>query len=199
MHEVVRIRGSQLTEVEEELRNNIAGKDTIRTNLVVAKANDAEHDGKHGESQNLDRLAADGIDESNRDPVTRNSASAYDDEVANRSLVEDLVDVGAARVANGGENDRVVERETIKGDIKKEPRACRSEQDFAMLPLAVVVDEVTERGLGDLKLASVVAHACHTLDLVGNALGLAGKVGFGVGSGLNHITRNVKGVSWSVC
>lgn len=48
-------------EVEEELSEDVAGEDTLVADLVVTKTHEAEKEGEHRETHDLNRLAADGI------------------------------------------------------------------------------------------------------------------------------------------
>ena len=87
-----------LTKVEEELRKNIQRKQRLAVELVKRKANNAENDCEDEETHKLDRLTADGVDSGYSSPVTWNSTSARDYQVSDGLVVEDLVDVAAARV-----------------------------------------------------------------------------------------------------
>jgi hypothetical protein len=87
-----------LTEVEEELRKNIQRKQRFAVELVKRKADDAENDCEDAETRELDRLTADGVDSGYSSPVTWNSTSACDYQVSDCLVVEDLVDIAAARV-----------------------------------------------------------------------------------------------------
>ena len=60
---------------------------------MVSETHDAEEDGKNGESHQLNRLATNGIHQSDGDPVTWNGASADNNQVANCGVVENFVDV----------------------------------------------------------------------------------------------------------
>ena len=64
----------------------------MRTNEGVRSTYDAEQEGQHEESEELNRLAADGVDESGRHPVSHKSPGNKH-QVANGRLVEDLVHV----------------------------------------------------------------------------------------------------------
>ena len=67
------------TEVEEELGENVDGEKTMATKLVICEAKDAEEYCQHGESHQLNRLASNDINGSNRYPVSRDCASQDDD------------------------------------------------------------------------------------------------------------------------
>jgi hypothetical protein len=108
---------------------------------------DEEDDGEHAEAHELDRLAADLVDEEEGRPVAGDEASNDEDEVADTDLVQVVRDerLGArlARPADGREDERRVEAETVEGDVESEPRPGRAEEDLEVLPLAVVRHEVT--------------------------------------------------------
>jgi len=59
--------------------------------LVVQLTHDAEEDGQEREAHQLDRLAADGIDERDGHPVARNGAGADEDQVADGDVAVVLV------------------------------------------------------------------------------------------------------------
>jgi hypothetical protein len=92
--------------------------------VVVSKADDDENDGQKDETHKLDGLAADSIDGGHGDPVARNGASANNDQITNGRVAENVVDIITLGIANGLENDRVVETKTVESDI------CRSSQYF---------------------------------------------------------------------
>ena len=87
-----------LTKVEEELRKNIQRKQSLAIELVKRKADDAENDCEDAETHELDRLTADGVDSGYSKPVTWDSTSARDYQVSDGLVIEDLVDIAAARV-----------------------------------------------------------------------------------------------------
>lgn len=87
-----------LTKVEEELRKNVQRKQRLAVKLVIREADDAENDCEDAETHELDRLTADGVDSGYSNPVTWNSTSACDYQVSDSLVVEDLVDIAAARV-----------------------------------------------------------------------------------------------------
>jgi len=190
----------ELTEVKEELSEDVACEKTLLADDVVTETHQAEEEGQHDETHELDRLAANGVDGSNSDPVTWNGTSTDNDQVANSSLIEVLVHVLGAggRVADLAEDDRVVERDAVEGDIEEEPRTSSTEQDLSVLPLGVVAEKVTEGGLGDVELTGVVAHGLNTGDLIWNTLGLAGDVCLDIGAGLDDIAADIESVTRSL-
>ena len=95
-------RGGVGAEVEEELAEDIQRKEGVLGEFVVGEADDAEEDGEDDEAHQLDGFAADGVDGRDGDPVARDGAGADDDQVADGGVAEDVVDVGAAGVADCG-------------------------------------------------------------------------------------------------
>lgn len=87
-------------EVEEELRQDVEREECVTREVVVCEADDDEEDGQHGEAQELDGLAAEGVDCCDGDPVSGNGSGAGEDQVANCVAVEDLVHVGSTGVSN---------------------------------------------------------------------------------------------------
>lgn len=63
---------------------------------MVGETDDAEDDGKDEEAADLDGLAPQRVDQENRCPVTRDAASADQDQVADGIVPKDLVDVAPA-------------------------------------------------------------------------------------------------------
>lgn len=108
-------------EVEEELAENVDSKLAVSTNNIVTETEDAEEDGEKSETHELDRLATDGVDKGNSDPVTGDGTSADDDQVTDSSVVVGLVHIGTTSVTDGSKNDRVVERDTVESNIEEEP------------------------------------------------------------------------------
>ena len=178
----------EFTEIEEELGKDVESEQSVAGELVEGKSNSDEEDGEHGEAHELNRLAANEIDSGNGDPVSWNGTSADKNQITDGAVVECLVDGGSVGIANGSQNDTVVETESVfyglvlpmkmvrrrltESNVEEEPRACRSEQDLAILPLAIVTDEVVEAGLGDLE-SLVLGQVLGVDDLIGYALGLS--------------------------
>ena len=108
-------------EVEEELAEHVQRQESVLflAELLVGESDDAEEDGQHDETHELNRLAADSVDCCDCDPVSGDGTGADDDQVTNSSVAEDMVDVGAAGVSDSGKNDGVVQAETVEGNIAK--------------------------------------------------------------------------------
>lgn len=86
---------------------------------MVGEADDAEEDGEEDETHQLNGFAADGVNGCDGDPVSRNGASANDDQIADRGVAEDVVNVRAACIADCGQDDGVVEAQAVEGDIAR--------------------------------------------------------------------------------
>lgn len=104
-------------EVEEELGENVESEETLAADVIVREADYDEEDGENDEAHKLDGPAADGIDGGNGDPVAGDCASADQDDVPDRNVVEKLVDVLAARIPNSGQNDGVVQSKAVESDL----------------------------------------------------------------------------------
>lgn len=89
-------------EVEEELGENVESEETLAADVVVREADYNEEDGENDEAHKLDGPAADSIDGGNGDPVAGDCASADQDDVPDRNVVEKLEDVLAAPIPNSG-------------------------------------------------------------------------------------------------
>ena len=105
--------------VEEELAQNVKSEQSTLRELVVGEANNAEEDGEEGEAHQLNRLAANCVDCSNRHPVSWNGTCADNDQVADGGVAEDVIHVAAAGVTNSSQNDGVVETKTVKCNVAR--------------------------------------------------------------------------------
>ena len=103
--------------IEEKLSQDIQGQETALIQVVVGETNDNEDDGEEDEAHQLNWLTADGIDSGNGDPVTWDGASADDDQVADSSVVQHFPHGVTFGVADGLENDGVIETETVESNI----------------------------------------------------------------------------------
>ena len=203
-------------EVEEELSDNVASEETLFSDLVVScemvrsllfdigrieqltETHDTEHDGQNDETTELNRLAADSINGCNGDPVTGDSASADQDQVTDRDVIEDLVNGVTLGVADLLQNGGVVETDTVESDIEEEPGASSTEEDLSVFPLTVVAKEVRPRCLGNFHARSSITHLVDAGDLVRDTLGRGGEVGLDIGTGLDNVAGNVEGVARSL-
>jgi len=162
---------------------------------VVCEADDAEEDREDGETHELDGLAANRVDQGYRHPVTRDCTGADDDQVTDGLIVEDVVHVAAASVADSGEDDGVVESETVESNIEEEPRASGSKENLAMPPLAVMMDEIAPTSFRDIEVLGRVLDGLDPADLVRVTLCFALHVGLGVLAGLLDIASDIESVA----
>ena len=185
------------TKVEEEVGEDVEGEEGAvgLQESVVGEADDAEEDGQHDEAHELDGFAANGVDRGDGDPVPRDGAGADEDQVADSGLAEGFVDVGTGGVADGGEDGGVVQAQAVEGHVEEEPGAGRAEEDLAVLPFAVVRDEILEAGFGDLEALLGVVQDGSLADGIGVALAVALEVGARVLGGLLDIASDIEGVA----
>lgn len=180
---------------------------------MVREADDAEKDGEHREAHQLDRLAADGINRCHRDPIPWNRTGAHDDQIPHRRVAEDLVHVAAARVADGCQDDGVVQAETVESNVagenvstssiwilgeqylQEKPRSRSTKQHLAMLPLAIVACEVRPASLWRGKTDASVLEDSGTVDLIRMALMLTKLVSLHVGTGFVNVARYIECVA----
>lgn len=106
------------------------------------KTDDTEKGGQNGESHKLNWLSSNGVDGKDSDPITRNGTSTNQDQISNGVVVQLVINVGLGCVANLRKNDGVIKTETIKCDIKQEPRPGSSEDDLSEAPLSVMTTEI---------------------------------------------------------
>ena len=191
-----RIEGRWHSQVEEKLGNDVECKEAVGAQLAVGETDNAEEDGEHDEAHQLNGLPSDGVHGSHGYPIPRNGSSTDNDDVTDSAAIEDVVGrLGTSgRVANGGENDSVVETETIESDIEEEPRTCRAEQDLAIPPLRVVTDEVGPRGLGNLHRAGILL-GLNASQCVRMTLSDTTDVSLDVLVGFFRIASHIEGVS----
>lgn len=103
--------------IEEELGQRVQCHQSSAGQIPKVKTNNTEQQCQHEEPKPLDGLAADSINQAGGDPVSGNSTGKDEDEVAHSSVVVDQVHVATTTPADGIENNRVVQTQTIKGNI----------------------------------------------------------------------------------
>ena len=138
--------------------------------MIISETDDDEDDSEETEPHQLDRLSSHGIDQCNCDPVPWNGASADDDQIADGRVVENFVHVCALGVANGLENDGVVEAKAVKGNVEEEPRASSTDEDLGVPPFAVVAEKITPAGLWRLETFIGDLESGDSADFVGVTL-----------------------------
>jgi hypothetical protein len=75
------------TEVEEELGNGVKSKQSVARQLVEAETDGGKEDGEHGETYELNWLAANGVGRGNCDPISWNGTSTDEDEITDGTVV----------------------------------------------------------------------------------------------------------------
>lgn len=93
--------------------------------MTVGEAHYNEESGQDDEPSHLDGLATEGVDCGDRHPVSRDGTGQDDDQVSHGGVVQKLVDtgerLGVCSVADGFENNGVIQRETVESYIKSKP------------------------------------------------------------------------------
>lgn len=113
-------------EIEEELRENVEREEPLFAEVVVGEANHHKDDGQEDKAHHLNGLAADCVNGCDSHPISRDGACTDEDEIADGRVVEDVVHVRTPGIANGGEDDRVIQTQAVECHIEEEPRACCS-------------------------------------------------------------------------
>ena len=99
MEEIGRLRG-RLTEVEEELDEDVESEFVVASEMLEVETPDDEEDGEDDESAELNRLASDGINECYCSPISGNGTSSNENAVSGSEVVEDLVNSWAGTVSD---------------------------------------------------------------------------------------------------
>jgi hypothetical protein len=92
--------------------------------VLRRRTHDYEGYREHDEAHELNGLASPGVDEQESHPVSRNKTGHREDEVTDANVMEILVDSEGAfgkrsAEANGLENDRRVEAESVEGNLNE--------------------------------------------------------------------------------
>jgi len=112
--------GGIWSEVEEELGNDNAGESSSGAN-VSGTSKDTEHQGGDEETLDLNPPSAKQLNEGDGKEVTWDVTGDGNDQVTLSVLEEVLVWGLASGVSNISQNDRLVQVDTVKGDIDEEP------------------------------------------------------------------------------
>lgn len=80
------------TEVKEKLHDDVNSEHALVAELVEGETPNYEENGEEREADELDGLAADGVDGKYRHPVSGDGTSADEDGVTGSQVVELLVD-----------------------------------------------------------------------------------------------------------
>lgn len=81
------------------------------------ESDDTEHDGEQEETEDLEWLAADGVNGQDSGPVSGKRAGSGKNNHANRVVPQLKIHVAATAVANSMEHNTLVETQTIKRKI----------------------------------------------------------------------------------
>ena len=131
------------SEVEEELQEDEEGEDLVGVGLVVVELStqDSKEESVHSESHQLNGLSSNDVDEGNGEEVTGQETSDSDDQVSGSSLHQLSVCGRAGGESNGAENGRLVQVDTVEGNIDQEPAHGSTEQSEGVLGLGEVGEE----------------------------------------------------------
>jgi hypothetical protein len=158
-----------------------------------------EENSQDNKTTKLDRLSSKSINSRNRNPVAWNSTCEDNDDISNGGVVEVLIDIVCilCRVSNDFEDSSVVQRETVESNIETEPRTSGSKEQRGILPLAVVLEEVSPASLGNFKVGLGALKVLGPRDFIGVSLTLSVHISLDVLICLLNVTGNIEGVTGS--
>jgi len=136
--------GGIWSKVEEELSNDDEGKATTGSNLVAGTSENAKHEGGDEETLDLDPLAAEEFDKGNCEEVSGNVTGDGNDQVAFGILQEVVIWVFASGIANVGQDDRLIQVDTVKCNINQEPGKGAAKEGEGVSGFAKVLEESLE-------------------------------------------------------
>jgi hypothetical protein len=92
---------------------------------VELLTHDDEQDSKHDKAHDLDGLPSPGVNKEESDPVARNETGKRENDVADTSIVEGVIDLAGAAGLGTTETDSVeddtrVETKTVESDLEAE-------------------------------------------------------------------------------
>ena len=117
--------------------------------MRIVAGDDTKHECTDKEALDLNPTTAEDLDEEDGQEVPRHVTRRSDDQISVRILQEGIVFGFAFGEANRSEKDRLIEIDTVKGDIDEKPGGCGPEQLFQMPPLAEIDHEGLQlHGLG---------------------------------------------------
>lgn len=96
-------------EVGKELAEDVQRQKCMRGQRMVSKSDDAEQYRENDDTAHLNRFAANCINERNRNPIAGYVARDCEDQIADSSAVQVIVDVLGAGIANCAKDSRVVQ------------------------------------------------------------------------------------------
>ena len=109
--------------------------------MSIVASNDAEHERTDEEALNLDPATTKNLDEVDGKKVPWHVSGGGDDQISISILEKRVVFGFAFGETDRSQKHRLVEIDTIKGDIDEEPAGCSADQLFQMSPLAEVGHE----------------------------------------------------------
>lgn len=116
---------------------------------VVGESEDAEEDAGHDETDDLDADTTEALDGEDGGPVTGDGTEENDDDLTDGGVPAGgpVVTLDTGKV-DGRQDERVVQTDTVEGNIKSEPGHGGTEKNLEVLPLGEVGAEVGEGALG---------------------------------------------------
>jgi hypothetical protein len=147
--------------------------------MLESETPDDEKDRKHDETHKLNWFAANGINEGDCDPVTRNRSCDNKDGVTGSQVVQLVVDSWSTSITNSGKHSGRVQSKTVKGNIQEEPRSSSTKENLSVGPLSVESSEVSETGLGGNK-SLLVLESLSLCNGINISTGLSCNVGIGI-------------------
>lgn len=109
--------------------------------MRIITGNNGKHEGADEETLNLDPATTKYLNEEDGEEIPRHVASRRDDEISICVLEEGLIFRLAFGETNRGQKHRLVEVETVKGDVDEEPAGCGTDELLCMFPLTEVNHE----------------------------------------------------------
>lgn len=102
---------------------------------------DSKHKCADQEALDLNPTSSKNLNEIDRQEISRYVASGCDNEIPIGVLEQGIVFCLSLGETNGGEQDGLIEIDTIEGDIDQEPRGGGADEGFEMSPLGEVDQE----------------------------------------------------------
>lgn len=109
--------------------------------MVIVAGDDSKHERADQEALNLDPATTKDLDEKDGQEVPRHVARRGDDQISVSILEERIIFGFTFGKSNGGEKHRLVEIETVEGNVDKKPARCRTDQLLQMSPFTEVDHE----------------------------------------------------------
>lgn len=136
--------------IEEELEKDKYDEEGAGAGLEFIKhaAEDTKKEHVHGESQHLDGLAANPLDSGDSNKVSGKEAGAGDNKITSGSLHQ-LAPGRSGGEVDGGQDGRLVEVDTIEGDVDEKPAERAADEGLEMVPLGEVLKELVVCLLAD--------------------------------------------------